>query len=192
MDAIPDRVIDALWPPQSTDGTSVWAILDCARDDRVYEALKTSRLDYRCLYSGRLPRALEAASPHLIELAPTYSFTAPLIEMGWGNSWGIFLRIKDSSNLRYHLRTLLLVEDEAGRTLLFRYYDPRVLRTYLPTCQPDELKSFFGPVTSYLVEAEDGQSLIEFTLDESRLVEQRFSLIDGATSWPDHVTGGEV
>ena len=60
MDAIPDRVIDALWPPQSTDGTSVWAILDCARDDRVYEALKTSRLDYRCLYSGRLPRALEA------------------------------------------------------------------------------------------------------------------------------------
>ena len=180
--SLPARVIDALWPPGSTDGTSVWAILDCARDDRLFAALKTSRLDYRCLYSGRLPRTLEAAAPHLIELAPTYSFTAPLIEMGWGKSCGIFLRIKDSSNLRYHLRTLILIQDESGRTLLFRYYDPRVLRVYLPTCRPDELKSFFGPVGSYLVEDDEGQSLIEFTLDESRLMQQRIRLIDGTRS----------
>ena len=60
--AFRDRVIEALWPP-SAAGSSIWAILDCARDERVYPALRTSQLDYRCLYSGRLHRDVEAAAP---------------------------------------------------------------------------------------------------------------------------------
>jgi hypothetical protein len=32
--------------------------------------------------------------------------------------------------------------------LLFRYYDPRVLRVYLPSCRPSELETVFGPVVS--------------------------------------------
>jgi hypothetical protein len=175
--AFRDRVIKALWPSEVVDGTSVWAILDGARDERIYPALRTSRLDYRCLYSGRLPKALEAAAPHLIELAPAYSFTRKLIEQGWGNSWGIFLRIRDSSNLRYHLRTFLRVQDEAGRFLLFRYYDPRVLRVYLPTCRPDELTAVFGPIGSYLTESDDGRSLLEFEFDEGQLQQRRISLM---------------
>ena len=175
--AFPERVIKALWPSPAADGTSVWAILDCARDDRIYPALRLSGLDYRCLYSGRLPKALEAAAPHLIELAPAYSFTRKLIELGWGNSWGIFLRIGDSSNLRYHLRTFLRVQDEGGRFLLFRYYDPRVLRVYLPTCRPDELTAVFGPIDRYLTESDDGRSLLEFEFDGIQLQQRTISLM---------------
>jgi hypothetical protein len=175
--AFRDRVTTALWPPQAADGTSVWAILDCARDNRIYPALRSSGLDYRCLYSGRLPNALEAAAPHLIEIAPTYAFTRKLLDMGWGKSWGIFLRIKDSSNLRYHLRTFLRVQDEAGRILLFRYYDPRVLRVYLPTCRADELRAVFGPIDSYLTESDDGRSLIEFATDGVQLQQRPISLM---------------
>ena len=184
--AFRDRVMDALWSSQSAPGTGVWAILDCARDDRIYDALRTSKLNYRCLYSGRLPRALEVAAPHLIEVASTYSFsfTRQLIEMGWGKSWGIFLRIKNSSKLHHHLRTFLRVQDESGRFLIFRYYDPRVLRVYLPTCRPDELKTVFGPIDSYLIESEDGQSLIEFEFDGNRLRERRISLMTGLGGTP--------
>ena len=96
--------------------------------------------------------------------------------MGWGKSWGIFVRIEDSSNLRYHLRTFLRVRDESGRNLLFRYYDPRVLRSYLPTCRADELKTVFGPIDTYIAESEDGQSLIEFRFDGSALQERRITL----------------
>jgi hypothetical protein len=174
-----DRVVEALWPPGSPAGTSVWAILDCARDDRVYPALSTSRLDYRCLYSGRLPRELAATAPYLVEVAPTYTFTPRLLEMGWGNSWGVFLRIKDALNLRHHLRGFLRVRDEAGRILIFRYYDPRVLRVYLPTCRPDELRTVFGPIDSFLVEGEEGKSLIEFAFDGHRLHERRVVLTGG-------------
>jgi hypothetical protein len=184
-----DRVIDALWSPRSRAGTSVWAILDCARDDRIYPLVRSSGLDYRCLYGGRLPPAVEAAAPHLLEMAPTYTFTPKLIEMGWGQSWGVFVRIEDPSNLRHHLRSLLRVQDESGRVLLFRYYDPRVLRVYLRTCLPDELRTIFGPISSYLVEDVDGRSLIEFEFDGNELRERRIVLL--AASGPELAPGGE-
>lgn len=171
--ALRERVIEALWPSSAPDGTTVWAILDGARDDSIYSTLRTSGLDYRCLYSGRLSPEMEAAAPYLIEVDPTYKFTSRLIEMGWGRSWGVFLRIDDSSNLRPHLRSFLRVRDESGRILIFRYYDPRVLRVYLPTCRPDELRAVFGPVSSYLAESEDGKDLIEFAFDGEELRERR-------------------
>ena len=169
-------MIDAIWPPSAAAQTTVWAILDGARDERIYAALRTSGLDYLCLYSGRLAPAMEAAAPYLVEIAPTYKFTSKLIEMSWGRSWGVFLKVGDASNLRPHLRRFLRVRDEAGRILLFRYYDPRVLRVYLPTCRIDELRMVFGPVSSYLVESEDGDSLIEFAFDGNQLREHRTPL----------------
>ena len=96
--------------------------------------------------------------------------------MGWGNSWGVFLRIGDFSRLRPHLRSFLRVTDEAGTVMFFRYYDPRVLRAYLPTCQPEELRAVFGPIDSYLVEGEDGTSLIEYQFDGIQLRERRIGL----------------
>jgi hypothetical protein len=55
------------------------------------------------------------------------------------------------------LRTLLRVRDEAGRTLLFRFYDPRVLRAYLPTCTATEWQSVFGPVHQLICSADEDE-----------------------------------
>jgi hypothetical protein len=175
--ALLDRLIEALWPSDQPPGPSVWAILDSARDERVYSALQSSRLEYVSLYAGKLPDALQRAAPYLIELAPSYTFTRPLLKMGWGNSWGVFLRVKDTRNLRHHLRGFLRVRGESGRTLVFRYYDPRVLRVYLPTCEKSELATVFGPIGSFLVEGDRGESLIEFEFDGQRLRERRTSLL---------------
>jgi uncharacterized protein DUF4123 len=129
------------------------------------------------LFGAENLETLESTAPHLVEIARSYSFTKLLIEMGWGQSWGIFVRIKDASNLRYHLRTFLRVQDAAGRVVYFRYYDPRVLRAYLPTCLPQELETVFGPVAGYLVESEDGNELIEFAFDRSRLQRRHVSVM---------------
>ena len=179
--ALRDRLTRTVWPPDAPAGTSVWAILDCARDPRIYPALRNSRLDYLCLFSGRLPRDVEEAAPHLIEVAPNYAFTSQLLSQGWGNSWGVFLRTTDASNLRAHLRGFLRVQDESERFLLFRYYDPRVLKVYLPTCLPNELRTVFGPIHSYLVEETDGKSVIEFQFDGHQLLERRIAL-DGESA----------
>ena len=47
--------------------------------------------------------------------------------------------------------------------MLFRFYDPRVLRDFLPQCSPEEVTNFFGPVTQFLMADASGQKLLRFT-----------------------------
>ena len=54
--------------------------------------------------------------------------------------------------------------DETGCPLCFRYYDPRVLATYLPTCNAEELATVFGLVSSYLVEEAGGNTAMRFQM----------------------------
>jgi hypothetical protein len=79
----------------------------------------------------------------------------------WDSPWGILVESDlDLTELRRHLRRFLLVEDPQGQTRYFRFYDPRVLRTFLLTCSHMELDEFFGPVTAYVVR---GPQLDQFT-----------------------------
>lgn len=165
-----ESITAALWPAGGRYPRSVWALLDLARDHRIRGILLESRLEFLCLYAGRLPRELEVVAPHMVELLPGHRLVHRLLEEGWGHSWGVFVTIQDPTNLRRHLRRLLKVRDEAGRSLLFRFYDPRVLRAYLPTCRTDELAQVFGPIASYLTEGEDGAAFIEFRFDGHRLL----------------------
>ena len=159
-----ERIRQVLWPAAATAPLSVWAVLDLARDPRIHAALQASRLDFPCLYAGKIPRELELVAPHIVELLPGHRFVDQLLDEGFGQSWGIFAKISDPTALRHHLRKLLKVRDESGRTLLFRFYDPRVLGLFLRTCDAGQLRGMFGPVTSYLAEEDGGQSLREFRL----------------------------
>jgi hypothetical protein len=164
------QIMQALWPEgDAASKMSVWAILDCARDPKIYLALLASRLEFRCLYSGKLPRELEMVAPQLVELHPGNRLTAQLLDEGWGNAWGVLLRTPDPVNLRHHLRKFLKVQDEDGRRLLFRYYDPRVLRVYLPTCTPSELRQVFGPIEGWLVEGVRDVKAIGYSLRAGKL-----------------------
>lgn len=158
-----EALLRALWPDGGKSKLGVWAVLDCARDPAIYLALLESRTEFRCLYSGTLPRALEMVAPQLVELTPTSRLLARWLDEGWGDSWGVFIHIADPANLRHHLRKFLKVHDEQGKRLLFRYYDPRVLRAFLPTCLPEESQQLFGPISAYFCEASDATSLIEFS-----------------------------
>ncbi len=173
------RVERLLWPAGARSA-SVWAVLDLARDRRIHAALVESRLEFLCLYAGRVPRELELAAPHIVELLPGHRLLGTLFGPGWGGSWGVFARIEDPTRLRSHLRKFLKVRDEAGRSLIFRYYDPRVLRAYLPTCTGDELEQLFGPLSHWIAESQGGDALIEFSRQGERLVRQQHSLVQAA------------
>jgi Domain of unknown function (DUF4123) len=171
-----EQIIQALWPEGAKSKLSVWGVLDCARDPQIYLALLESRLEFRCLYSGRLPRELEINAPHLVELFPTSRLTARWLDEGWGHAWGVFLSTDDASSLRHHLRKFLKVRSEDGRSLLFRYYDPRVLRAYLPTCLPGELQQLFGPVDAWMMEGDGGKSLLSYKFRAGRLATHQANL----------------
>jgi hypothetical protein len=78
--------------------------------------------------------------------------------------------------LRNHFRSFLRVPDETGRSLYFRYYDPRVRRDFLPESNSDELKTVFGPVISFLVEGEATKIAKRFTFVGQALNEDQFEV----------------
>jgi hypothetical protein len=57
---------------------------------------------------------------------------------------------------------LLTVKDEDDRLLYFRFYDPRVLRVFIPTCTPEESADLFGPISRFVVEGEDLDHPLQF------------------------------
>jgi hypothetical protein len=157
------EVLDALWPAGLSARMAVFAIIDGARDPRIYDAVKGTFLPKDCLYSGDLPWQLQITAPYVVQLDRDDRFTRYLIDTGWGNSWATFLRTETSiKQLRRHLRQFLRVRDEAGRRLIFRYYDPRILRVYLPTCRPAELDTFFGAISAFIAEGAAPGEILEF------------------------------
>lgn len=172
-----DRLKPVLWPESMSSRMNNWAILDGARNEKIYGAIYRSYLDKACLYAGDLPWQLQMAAPYLVQLDKDDSASLSLLRQGWGDSWGIYLRSSASLvTLRKHFRGFLRVRDHAGRKLVFRYYDPRVLRVYLPTCTPEELETVFGPVDSFVLESEDPNVAIEYSIEQRRLKEQRIAL----------------
>jgi len=117
---------------------------------------------------------LQRAAPYLVQLEREDRLTRFLLENGWGRNWGIFLRTDIRfKDLRNHLRSFLRVKDEKGSRLIFRYYDPRVFRAYLPTCTPSELQKTFGPIQSFVMEGDDFEDILEMKFDQRELQTNR-------------------
>jgi hypothetical protein len=141
----------------------VYAMLDAARGREVYDAILSCGMRYECLYDGKLSDALAEVAPYLVRLRAGHPFTDELLDDGWGKSWGCLVSTPlPIRELRSHLRRFLRVQTEDGKTLLFRFYDPRVLRAYLPTCTSEEIETFMGPVTRYMMEDTGGSSALTF------------------------------
>ena len=88
------------------------------------------------------------------------------------DAWGVFVGARaDLNELRTHLRRFLLLKGPEGKEFYFRFYDPRVLRVYLPSCRPSELEMFFGPVDAFLTEAEDPADVLEFRREGDLLIQ---------------------
>jgi hypothetical protein len=159
------RLLDLLFYRYEAEGTSLFALLDGARDPRVAEWLGTSGLEHDCLFAGRLDPLLRAASPYIVKLVPGTLALQRLLAEAWGQSWGLFVAARTSlREVRRHLRTLLQVRTEDRRKLFFRLYDPRVMRVFLPTCDTGQLRQIFGPLRRFDLEAGDGSQLLRFRL----------------------------
>jgi pSer/pThr/pTyr-binding forkhead associated (FHA) protein len=150
----------------------LFILLDAARDEQVWKFLEPVPADaYQCLFTDRQARSLGKYGPYLLALTPESELLPQLLPKAWGESWGLFLSANcEFAELLQHLRQFLLVKDQAtGKERYFRFYDPRVLRRFLPTCLPKQLKELFGPVHTFLMEDADPTTLLEFTLADKKL-----------------------
>lgn len=148
----------------AAEAAPLFAVLDAARDPRVRSLVREAAEEVQSLYDGAEGQALADAAPYLVHLSRGGSLLDRLVREGWGQSWGVYLTSdRPFVEVRRHLRRLLFVRAEGERKrLYFRFYDPRVLRVFLPTCDVRQTDEVFGEIGSFLMEGEDGEP-IRFT-----------------------------
>lgn len=156
----------------------VYAVLDAAAEGDLLHRLRTDRLRFSCLFEGKQPKDVARVAPYLVALRHNSEFTEWLFEQGWDRHLGIVvLSRKPFLEVLDHLRSVSYVESQEGRRLWFRFYDPRVLRAYLPTCTPIELTWFFG-LTADSVFTSDREAgyYLRFGVGDGQLIEARGAL----------------
>ena len=140
--------------------TPWYAVIDAARDATAPQRATEAGLEVQSLYEGPLGQELAGVAPHLMSFDLHNEFAEWLFDR-WAGHHGILLQTKAPfEELRRHFRKFLLVKDEAEKKFRFRFYDPRVLRSFLPACSFDEAKEFFGPVQCYYAASRDGVAVL--------------------------------
>jgi hypothetical protein len=161
-------------PDQPHQG-HLFAILDAARDRGIYAGLQHFAAWHKImpLYQGAEADNLAAVGPYLVCLGQTDEIFDWIWENFWGDAWGIFFWSPVSAeHLGVHFRRHLLARTTDGERLVFRFYDPRVLLPFLPTCNAAQLRDFFGPVRHFALEDDDGAALVTLRREAGRLVRQ--------------------
>jgi len=135
----------------------LYAVMDASRGMRIPVLLHESVERARSLYEGLEGETLAEVAPFLVELPEGSGLLERLVMEGWGRRWGIYFTCRRSfSEVRRHLRRFLMVKDEETHDrYYFRFYDPGVLRQFLPTCAVRQREQFFGDIITIFAEGED-------------------------------------
>lgn len=151
-------------------GDRLYGVVDASRDKELaYAAPRRYGQTIHWLFEQGSGSHMLDVAPYLVPFAfrPKYPYDGSGYLDLWaqrlGRSAGILLITPaDPESLRDHLSELFRVTDETDHRFFFRFYDPRVLRVYLPTCTAAETAEFFGPIRRFLVESERSGSMCAY------------------------------
>ena len=147
-------------------------LLDAARmGPRINEATDQNP-HHVCLYRDE---PLQSVAPYLFEACEP-EFNSWFRQIGWGQAWGILLASDLPMNeLQKHFRKFLFVSTDDDQELYFRFYDPRVLRVFLPTCDVAQLELFFAGIRHFIIE-DDAGNPIKYWLNLGQLMQSEIPM----------------
>ncbi len=156
-------------------GEQLYGVVDAARNRQLAKAAWASfELERWSLFGKNVSTQMTDVSPYLVTFNHRYQY--PYKASGYldlwaeqlGNSCGILL-LSDAHprTLWEHLSQLFRVSDEDGSRFFFRFYDPRVLRVFLPTCTEKQTLDFFGPIRCLFMESEKSNQILECNFDRT-------------------------
>jgi len=155
-----DVLISHLFPDAELH---TYAIVDAARLPGLPALLTEYAAESICIPTGATSGRIDEVSPHLVRLERDAPFTRLLVQEFWGKRIALFARAsEDLRSLRRHFRSFLTVRLPDNTPVHFRYYDPRIFRVYMPTCNTTERRTVLGPVEQFLVEDGDKDTLLIF------------------------------
>lgn len=167
MPELKSNVVEALRAEYfPNDGLLTYMLMDGASTAALIDHLYDDQAEFACLITGALQPDMQEVAPYLVALHDGGAFAEWILRSALGEHWGLALRTSlPMADLARRYRKLLHVRSPEGEPLYFRFYDPRVMRTYLPTCAGDDLPAWFDGVDHYLVEAATPNRLLRFSTD---------------------------
>jgi len=140
----------ALHKVMRTSSGALYGIVDTAIDDRLYDILQAEPdlSEVACLYDGAPAIRYARYAPYLLKLHDGSPLLQRWLHEGWTQHWGIFLSSEArSKELKRHLKKFMQATDHQNRTVWVRFYDPRVLPSWLQGLHPGHLADWFGGKT---------------------------------------------
>ncbi|MBP7167192.1 MAG: DUF4123 domain-containing protein [Bacteroidia bacterium] len=143
-----------------------YIILDAARMEEKMDEIAKLNYTGSPLLNTKDELYVQKLSAFLFTFQSTGDFANLIVNEGWGQSWGIYVSSNKSLNVvQQHLSRNMYASTDTGEIMYFRFYDPRVLRIFLPTCDLNQLFEFFGPVQKFIAEDEDPQFALIYSLN---------------------------
>jgi len=166
----PDTLRAALTTSLERDpAMKLYAVVDGAAAFDVAFMARLMGHELFTLFSGPLADAAAHVGPCLVVVREPSAFLKTWVDRIGGHA-GILLETPvEAAALCAHLRHVFVANDEGGQEYFFRFYDPRVLRVFLPTCHPEELREFFGPVIRWIGENVEANAFEIFSLRGTEL-----------------------
>ena len=140
----------ALHKVMRTSSGALYGIVDTAIDDRLYDILQAEPdlSEVTCLYDGAPAIRYARYAPYLLKLHDGSPLLQRWLHEGWTQHWGIFLSSEArSKELKRHLKKFMQATDHQNRAVWVRFYDPRVLPSWLQGLHPGHLADWFGGKT---------------------------------------------
>lgn len=141
----------------------LYAVVDCARDDKIHHNLEANDADYYSLFYGKEAEDLEQAAPYLVRLKQGDAFTQWYVDNSFGNAMSILLssshtELELQEHLQSYSKPLMEFETEDGikyQEVFLAFYDPRVFPNYLRSISVEHRIAFLQPFKSVFYESSE-------------------------------------
>jgi hypothetical protein len=144
---------------------------------------------FACLLRGETDPLVLTRAPYLVRLVPGDEIFSWILQEGWGRNWGMFTAVPPDTpfeEVLEHFRQFVQVRLPDGRIVFFRFYDPRVQRVFVPSCDAGQTGELFSLPTVWSCESEGGAALLVHSVKDGAVNCTKLSL----DSFRDAVTSG--
>lgn len=135
------------------------------------------------LFKGGTLEDYFAVAPYLVHI--NKDILRWVFENLWKEPWGIFILAKSELlALHAHFRKFLIVRLPNERDWFFRYYDPRILRPYLVSCNAWEMFTFYGPSRAFVISEPTEDKLCVLSPQQAEPSTNKDNIVDsGQLRW---------
>ena len=164
-----DKQSDCYTSLENINNIQVYALVDSARNNEIYDYINICAPEYRCLYWGILEEKLFSVAPYLVTLNPKEEFTQWLLEHCYGDSQCMFILSSEPiDGLHEHLKQYVVADvdmdtldyedavigdhSQEHTQALFAFYDPRVFVEWQAKMNKESAHNFFNKIEKLISE----------------------------------------